>query len=174
MQFLPIEAIVTIADGEIVDGAMMQSRQHAGMVLGPHATDHAGAAAGSSEVSAAADTSGMDLAAHAANVSAATGEATETHVAADAATVDAANARSCADAADMACFCHPTEMPASANAPHVAATTAAATRLGRSREQTRGKQRRGQNRCYSHRHDTSSPCIRRDPGAAAPPVSMER
>jgi hypothetical protein len=140
------------------------------MVLGPQTAAHAGTSADSAEVRAAVETSGMDLAAHATNASA--GETTEMHVVG--ASVDSADMRSCTDAAGVAYFCHPTEMRATAKSSHVAATTTAATRLGCSREQTRRKQRRGQNRCQSHRHDTSSPCMRRDPGVAAQPVTMEK
>ena len=144
MQLLPIEAIGTIANAETVDGAMMQPRQHAGMVLGPHATNHGGATPDSSQVSAAVDPLGMDTTAHAANVSALAGEATDMHAAA---CVDATNMRARAKAADVAHGSHPTEMRAAAQSSHVAASTeAAAACLRCSREQARRKQGRGQNR----------------------------
>jgi hypothetical protein len=157
MQLLPIEAIDAgvIVDGETVVGAMMQTRERADVVVGPHTACHADVTADSSEVHAAVNTSRADTAAHALNVIAAA-KSPGVNLAAEAAHMRVTGKVAEIGPAHVGPGTGLAEMRAAANPSHMAATAeTAAARFRCSCEETRGKQSRGQNRCKSHRHDIS-------------------
>ena len=128
MQLLPIEAV----DAETIDGTMMQGRERADRVFGPHVTHYAGVAPRSSEANAAADAF-MKAAVKSAGVNL----AATTRV--DAKTTDIGSA-------DMDSGIEPTEMCSSAEPTHVApAAESPAPRFRCGREHARRKKARGQN-----------------------------
>jgi hypothetical protein len=156
MQLLPIEAVDAgvIIDAETVVGTMVHLKR-ADMAVGPHTACHADVTADSSEVHAAVNTSRVDTAAHTFNVSAAA-KSPGVNLAAEAAHMRVTGKAAEIGPADVDPGTGLAEMRAAANPSHVAATAeTAAARFRCSREETRGKQNRGQNRCKSHCHDIS-------------------